>query len=135
MTLKTWMYLNAVLLIAAGIAFGLYAPLTINLYARFSPQDNSLLYWLAVTFVRMYGAALFGFGFLIWAVSRVIEAIPPDAPTRRTILLAMILANGMSVAVAGTQQITLWGSPAGWITIGIYAMLLIGYLVALTRYR
>jgi len=125
--MKQWMYLNAVLFIAAGIAFSLYAPLTINLYARFTSQDNALLYWLAVTFARMYGASLLGFGFLIWAISRLVEPTLPEG-TQRTILLAMVIANGMGLAVAGTQQVTLWGSLAGWITIAVYAILLLGYL-------
>lgn len=128
--MKQWMYLNAMLLIAVGIAFSLYAPLTINLYAHFTAQDNALLYWLAVTFARMYGAALLGFGFLIWAISRLVEPSLPET-TRRTILLSMIIANGMGLVVAGSQQITLWGSPAGWITIAVYAILLLGYLAFL----
>lgn len=126
------MYTNAVLFIAAGIAFSLYAPLTINLYARFTPQDNALLYWLAVTFARMYGATLLGFGFLTWAVSRFIDPALPD-PTRRAVPLAMVIANGMGLVVAGTQQITLWGSLAGWITMAAYAILLLGYLALLIR--
>lgn len=130
--MKQWMYTNAMLFIAAGIAFSLYAPLTINLYARFTSQDNALLYWLAVTFARMYGAALLGFGFLIWAISRLVELSLPET-TRRTILLSMMIANGMGLVVAGSQQITLWGSPAGWITIAAYAILLLGYLALLIR--
>ena len=60
---------NAILSMAMGIAFGIYAPLILAFFGIPDiPSEDVLLYWSVASFVRMYGAALFSFGILLMAV-------------------------------------------------------------------
>lgn len=127
MNLKSLLYANAILFIAAGIALALYSPLAINLFGIMEQEGNAMMYWHAVSFSRMYGAALFGYGFLAWAFERTISARETGAPPRRGLLLGLTLANGMGMIVALTQQVSIWGTTAGWVTAGIYAVFTAGY--------
>jgi hypothetical protein len=134
-SLKRWMFINAIVFIAFGIAFALYAPLVAGAFGILKIEGTAEMYWYSVSFARLYGAALFGFGFLAWAVSNLIEGLASSSSARRTVLVAMLLANGMGVIVALTQQVSIWGSLAGWITVGMYAILMAGYIIALAKKR
>ena len=131
MNLRTILLVNALLFVAGGIAFALYGPLMIDLYGILGAQGDTTLYWYSASFARMYGATLFGFGFLIWAASGIPDVLQKDSPTRRAVLLAMILANGMGLFVSITQQVSIWGNVIGWITTGVYALLLLVYGITL----
>jgi hypothetical protein len=116
---------NAIIFIAGGIAFALYGPLMIDMYGILNTQGSPLIWWHAASFARLYGAALFGFGFLLWAIKN----IQLNDPTpRRGVILSMILANAIGLVVALTQQVSIWGTLAGWITVAVYGLLLIGYI-------
>jgi hypothetical protein len=132
-SLKRWMFINALVFIAFGIAFALYAPLVVGAFGILNIEGTSQMYWYAVSFARLYGAALFGFGFLIWAVSSLTDSLAPGAGARRSVVIAMLLANGMGVIVALTQQVSVWGVLAGWITAGMYIILISGYIIALAK--
>jgi hypothetical protein len=127
------MYINAIVSIAFGIAFALYAPLVVGAFGILNTQGNSEMYWYSVSFARLYGAALFGSGFLIWAASYTAESLAQAPGTRRSVLAALLVANGMGAIVALSQQITIWGALAGWITVGMYAILMAGYLIPLVK--
>ena len=127
------MYINAVVFIAFGIAFALYAPLVADAFGILNTQGTSEMYWYSVSFARLYGAALFGFGFLVWAVSNLTESLASATSTRRSVLVAMLLANGMGAIVALIQQVSIWGGLAGWITFGMYVILMAGYIIALAK--
>jgi len=127
------MYINAVVFIAFGIAFALYAPLVAGAFGILNTQGTSEMYWYSVSFARLYGAALFGFGFLVWAVSNLTESLASATSTRRSVLVAMLLANGMGAIVALIQQVSIWGDLAGWITFGMYVILMAGYIIALAK--
>ena len=73
----------------------------------------------------MFGAALFGFGLLAWSVRGVISQVSPQA--RRGVLFALFLANLMGAFVSITQQSAVWGTPAGWITTGLFVVLMAAY--------
>ena len=133
MSLKRWMFINAIVFIAFGIAFALYAPLVAGAFGILKIEGTAEMYWFSVSFARLYGAALFGFGFLVWAVSNLTEGLASGSSARRSVLVAMLLANGMGEIVALTQQVSIWGSLAGWITVGMYAILMTGYIVALVK--
>jgi hypothetical protein len=126
--------INAILAIAFGIAFGVYGPIMMAFFnVPEIPGGTVDLYWLVVSFARMYGAALFGFGFLLWAV-RGIVAQPTTSPdSRRGIIFSLLLANGMGGFVALVQQSAFWLSGAGWATVGIYLLLLAGYIYFLVK--
>jgi hypothetical protein len=127
------MFINAIVFIAFGIAFALYAPLVAGAFGILNIQGTSEMYWYGVSFARLYGAALFGFGFLIWAVSNYADILKSAASARKSVLVAMLFANGMGVIVALTQQVSIWGVLAGWITVVMYAIFMVGYIVALVR--
>ena len=60
MSFKRWMFINAIVFIAFGIAFALYAPLVAGAFEIFEIQGTSENVY-SVSFARR--AALFGFGF------------------------------------------------------------------------
>lgn len=130
MKLTTLISLHAVLSIGFGIAFGLYGPLMMAFFAVPEVLEiDAMAYWQLAAFARMFGAALFGFGLLLWSLRGVIEAISPES--RRGFIFALLLANLMGAIVSLTQQSAVWQSGAGWITTGIFVALLLAYGYAL----
>ena len=126
MKLNALISFHAALSLASGIAFGLYAPLMLAFFAV--PQaleDNVLIYWQVTAFARMFGAALFGFGLLLWALRGLVDKLSPG--DRRGLLFALLLTNLMGFIVALTQQFAVWQSLAGWILTGLFALLLLAY--------
>jgi hypothetical protein len=132
-SLKRWMFINALVYIAFGIAFALYAPLVAGAFGILNVEGTSEMYWYSVSYARLYGAALFGFGFLLWAVSSLTESLTPGSSARRSVAVAMLLANGMGVIVALTQQVSVWGVTAGWISVAMYTILMSGYIITLAK--
>ncbi len=61
---------NAIIFIALGIGFALYGPLMMNAFGMldFAEADGGI-YWFTASFARLIGAALFGYGLLLWAIS------------------------------------------------------------------
>ena len=130
MKLSQLLTINAILWVAFGIAFALYGPMMLNFFAVPELKITPEIYWQIAAFARMFGAALFGLGLLIWAISRGIDELP--AERRRSILFALLLSNLMAAFVAVTQQVSIWGTPAGWAMAAIFAafMLADGYWLA-----
>jgi len=124
--------IHATVLIACGIAFGLYGPLMMAFYAVPELlQISTDIYWQIAAFARMFGAALFGFGLLLWALRNAFSELSP--PSQRGVLAALILANLMGAFISITQQSSIWGTPAGWITTAVFAVFTIAYIVAIAR--
>jgi hypothetical protein len=131
------MTLNALIFIGLGIAFALYGPLMVALFGvlRFSGGEGGGLYWYVASFARLFGAALFGFGFLILA-ARNLGASGPNRispETRRGIISALLLGNIVGLFVTATQQYTVWTAAGGWAAILVFLLLVIGYGYFLTR--
>jgi hypothetical protein len=122
---------NAFVFLAGGIAFALYGPLMIAMFGVLDTGGDARIYWFVASFARMYGAALFGFGFLLWALRPVVESGALSAQAKRGIILALLLGNLLALYVAYTQQASIWGTLAGWLAMGIYALLSFGYIVFL----
>ncbi|MCZ7551231.1 MAG: hypothetical protein B6D39_01445 [Anaerolineae bacterium UTCFX2] len=123
---------HAILLLAGGIAFGLYGPLMMAFFAVPELlQISTDIYWQIAAFARMFGAALFGFGLLLWALRNAFIELSP--PSQRGVLAALILANLMGGFISITQQSSIWGTPAGWITTAIFAVFTIAYILAILR--
>lgn len=128
------MIINAVLFIALGIAFALYAPLMINAYGMLELSGaGGAEYWFTASFARLLGAVLFGYGFLIWAVQDLVarDLLTPDKHQR--IVLGMLFGNVVGLFVAVTQQWQVWINFAGWVTIGIFSLLVLSYAYFLIR--
>lgn len=122
---STLLLVNAIIFIAAGIAFALYGPLMINFFGILELADaTSTTFWYVASFARLYGAILFGFGFLIWAVRGLLENPQISVDARRRTLLALLLAHLISLFVAFIQQVTIWINPAGWIAIATHLVFL-----------
>lgn len=134
MKLNNLLLANALLFLALGIAFALYGPLMMAFFSFPELLENNVMaYWITASFVRLFGAALFGLGLLLWAVQGAIKEASPAA--QRSVLAAMLLANGMAAFVALTQQVSIWQSTAGWVTCGLFLLLVGVYLYALVFQR
>lgn len=119
---------HAILAIAAGIAFTIYGPLMMAFFGVPEiPSDDALLYWNVAAFARLFGAALFGSGMLLWAVRgpEVQAALAPEA--RRGLVFALLLANLVAAVTAIALQSQVWQGAAGWVTFGAFALLTLGY--------
>jgi ABC-type sugar transport system permease subunit len=125
---------NAVLLIGFGIAFALYGPLMMAFFGVPELLEaDAQAYWELTSFARMFGGALFGFGLLVWSVRSVLLHVSLEAS--RGILFALLLAHLMGVFISITQQSSIWGTPAGWLTTGIYILLTAAYAYFLVTLR
>ncbi len=123
---------NALVAIALGIAFTLYAPLMLVLFGVSEiPGDDVLLYWNVASFARLFGGTLFGAGLLLLALRGVVETLSPQS--RRGIISALLLASGIGLFVAATQQFAIWLAPAGWAAIALSLLFGLGYLYFLLR--
>jgi hypothetical protein len=125
MKLSVLITINAVLLVASGIAFALYGPL---MMAVFSVPDvlniDVLEYWQMAAFARMFGAALFGYGLLLLSLRGFIDQAPQA--TRRGVCSALVLANVLGAIVSITQQSAIWQGAAGWLVTAVF----IGFALA-----
>jgi hypothetical protein len=132
MNVKGLLSTHAILLLGFGIAFALYGPLMLAFFAIPETLEiDALTYWHLAAFARMFGAALFGFGLLLFALRNSIHQL--DRNSQRGILFALLLANVMGLMVSLTQQTAVWQTPAGWITSAVFAILLLGYIYMIAR--
>lgn len=115
---------NAVVFILLGIAFALYSPIMIDFFGMLSISGaDGAAYWFTASFARLFGAALFGYGFLLWAVHQVLAGSEIPVEKRRRLALALLFGNGLALFVAATQQWQVWVNLAGWIITGLFAIL------------
>lgn len=134
MKIDKLIFTNAIIFIALGIGFALYGPLMMNAFGMldFAEADGGI-YWFTASFARLIGAALFGYGLLLWAISDLPSSGALLAPKKRKLYLALLLGNILGLYVAITQQWQVWINLAGWLTIGVFAIFVIGYAFALAR--
>ena len=111
MKLNFWLNLNAIVFMAVGIGFFLYAPLMLNFFGIAESSGTTQIYWLSASFARMFGAMLFGSGLLIFSIRNLTERLPD----RRGLIFTLILINLLGLAVSVTQQVSVWATPAGWL--------------------
>lgn len=120
MKLSRVINLNAILSIALGIAFGLYAPLVLAAFQI--PDDrsgDSLLYWYAVSFARLYGAIMIGFGLLLFSIRPMIEKADNNQ-FKRGFLFTLVIGSIIGFITCLTQQAAVWQDPLGWVLVGYY---------------
>ena len=127
MKLSQLLSINAILFIALGIAFALYGPLMIAMFGILESEGSPLTYWYAASFARLLGAALFGFGFVLWALRT------QAGSSGQGIKVALVLAYALGFGVAITQQVSIWGTLAGWITSAVFLVLLLAYAYLLIK--
>jgi hypothetical protein len=131
-TIKLTLQINAILLVVLGIAFGLYGPLMMAFFAVPELLDiSSDIYWQIAAFARMFGAALFGYGLLLWSLRNSFHEL--STASQRRILAALVLGNLMAAFISITQQSSIWGTPAGWLITGFFAVFTVAYILASFR--
>jgi hypothetical protein len=131
MKLNPVITLNAVLALAFGILFTLYGPVMMAFFGVAEiPEDNVLLYWHVASFARLFGAALFGFGMLLWAL-RSLLLRNAALQGQRGVLFSLLFTNGVAAIVAITQQFSIWLRPAGWGLVGLFGLFALAYAALL----
>jgi hypothetical protein len=125
MKLSTLIAFNGILFLAFGIAFALYGPLMMAFFDVPELTIDSTTYWHVAAFGRMFGAALFGYGFLLWALHGAVDEL--GEAKRRSVVMALLLGNLLAAVVSITQQSSIWYNAAGWIASGVFAALTLAY--------
>lgn len=134
MNLKTISRANGIVYIALGIAFALYGPLMINFFGVLEvPGSTGESYWFTASFARLYGAALFGFGFVLWAVSH--PAGQFNRAERQKMSFGLLLTHLIGLMVAFTQQFSIWIKPFGWAVVGLYLLFSVAYILIMVTDR
>jgi len=128
MNYRVVMISAAMAAILTGFIFMGYAPMTLPFYGVPElPWDSGrdMPFWRTMSFVRLFGALLLGFGLLTWRMRNLIEPAQ-----QRTVALAHFYAYSTTCLIALTQQIALWDTTAGWITVEalILTAIAFGYL-------
>lgn len=134
MRITNILLINAILFIALGIAFALYGPIIVNAYGilNFTEADGGV-YWFTASFARLAGAALFGYGFLLWAVHDLIIKDSATPEKYRKVILALLMSNILGLFIAVVQQWQIWINAAGWLTVGIFVIFTIAYAYSLVK--
>jgi len=86
---------------------------------------DTLSYWNIAAFVRLFGAALFGYGLLLWSFRKTIDK--GSHYSQRGFLSALFLGNLIAAVVTLTQQIIVWQNWIGWIIFGQFLIFLLAY--------
>jgi hypothetical protein len=119
-------YFNAIIFVAMGIAFSMYGPLVLAFMQVPEMEITPATYWQVAAFARMFGGALFTLGFLIWSLARLGDELPEAV--RSYALRGLVLGNAVMAFVALTEQVSVWGVPAGWVLSGIFVVFSLLYI-------
>jgi hypothetical protein len=128
MTLNRLTGVNAVLAVVLGLAFALAGPGLLPLYgasqipAPIASDANAISFWAGMAFTRMFGVALLGFGVLLWFVRYI-----SDRMIQRSVSGALFIVVGFMALIALIQQITIWSTAVGWVTVGVLILFTLGY--------
>jgi hypothetical protein len=126
--LKQILFINALLFIAIGIAFTLYAP---NALAYFGvsdlPSGNYLTYWYIISFARLFGAMLFSLGLLLLGVRSLVSEPNLRPEAQRNALSSLVLGNIIAAVTAFTQAAAVWSTALGWIFGGLFTLFAVLY--------
>lgn len=125
--------INAIIFIALGIAFALYGPMSLAFLGITQMEIEGDIYWLVASFARMFGAVLFGLGFVIWGFARAGDALP--GATRDAVLRGLLLGNLVAVFVAVTQAYSIWQTPLAWALAAMFIIFALLYLYLIITRR
>ena len=78
--------------------------------------------WAAASFARLAGAVSVCFGILLWAVRDV-----GAQQAQRRVAAALLAANSFGFLIAGAQQIAIWETAMGMVTVAGFFLFAIGY--------
>ena len=129
MAFRRTVTIHAWLTCLAGIVFTGWGPELLPLYgfnaaAEFFPSAGS--------FVRLAGVCMIALGALLGAVRQV------EAPrVQRSVARVVVESHLVAIAVVAAQQIGIWVTPLGWVTVGVFLLITLAYvaLLYLPRWR
>jgi len=133
MRLNQLISLNALITLILGIAFALYGPLMLAFFGvpeietTSAGEEFALLYWQVASFARLFGAILFAFGLILWALRKFPLESAISTDLRNGLLASLILGNLMAAFVSLTQQASIWISSTGWLLFVIFAFFVLAY--------
>ena len=119
MRLRNLLIANAAGAVVFGLLFALWAPTMLGFYGVSSTAQNL---WHAVSFARLAGAVSICLGILLWA-ARDIAA----KRAQRRVATALLVANSFAFLIAGAQQIAIWETTMGTVTVAGFFLFAMGY--------
>jgi signal transduction histidine kinase len=125
---RTVMTVAALAMILAGLAFGLEGPQFLHFYGITQPPgftELNMSFYRMRSFSFVVGMVLFGFGLVTWRARKITE---PEM--QRSMALGHCYGFLMAGLITLSQQIALWGTRAGWISVEFFLLLALvfGYL-------
>jgi hypothetical protein len=78
--------------------------------------------WAGISFLRLFGAALFGVGM----VSLFTHGLS-SAEAQKAVSRGLFAATVVIFVFAFIQQTAIWCTTAGWLTVGLLLLLALGY--------
>jgi len=115
MKLKFLFIVTAIIAIVFGIAFAI---IPAQVYSLYGIDSNAGLNFMG----QLFGAALIGFALIAWLARN-----SADSDSRRAIILAFFISNGIGFVVALIGQLNEISGSLGWITVAIYFLLSLGF--------
>jgi uncharacterized membrane protein YfcA len=115
MKLNTLMVVNALVAGVFGVGFIVVPGLVTSAYG---PEITPQLEYVT----RLFGAALLAFAVLTWTARNA-----TDSDTRRAILLALFVGDGVGFIVSLMSQLSGVMNALGWTTVLIYLLLALGF--------
>jgi uncharacterized membrane protein YfcA len=115
MKLNTLMVVNALVAGVFGVGF-IVVPGQVT--SAYGPEITPQLEYVT----RLFGAALLAFAVLTWTARNA-----TDSDTRRAILLALFVGDGVGFIVSLMSQLSGVMNALGWTTVLIYLLLALGF--------
>src|SRR5512138_2725911 len=119
MNFKHFVLLNSLFLFLFGAAFIL------------RPSDMMALYGVIQSgwgVTGLLAVTLMGFGI---ALSSIAFTVPDER--QQPVTLALFLANLLAFVLSLAQQQAIWNTRMGWLTVGVYLVLVLGYVFLMVK--
>jgi len=125
-TFQRLILINALIFIALGIAFCIYAPLIMALFQIAEIEEMDVLaYWNIAAFIRLSGGGIFLCGLLLWAIRSALPEL--SVQSIKGINFSLFIGFLVFFIVGLSQQVLVWQKIAGWILIALLFVFLSFY--------
>ena len=113
----------------AGIVFTGWGPELLPLYGFHAATE---FFPSAGSFVRLAGVCMITLGALLGAVRKVAEP-----RVQRSVARVLVESHLVAITVVTAQQIAIWVTPLGWVTVAVFLLITLAYvaLLYLPRWR
>jgi signal transduction histidine kinase len=122
---RTVMTVAAVAVMLAGLAFGLEGPQLLGFYGIVQPPgftEPNMSFYRMRSFSFVVGMVLFGFGLVTWRARKITEPM-----MQRSIAFGHFYAYLAACLITLCQQIALWDTLGGWISVAFFLVLAEGF--------